>query len=293
MKNTFTIYGDFRIVKYNYIYFLKKSNEEDIPIYKVKKKEKWFVGTVNVAKQIETLGNSANIFIPKILKIEGIPIDVNEIIEDEIFITENGSILFHFLKRENIKIDNLNDILRTVKKNSRGRCIIVDYNTGLCKPEILRILKDRCRECIIRGHSDNYMNYYNFDYLIINIRDLQSITKKNIITKTSLFTSSIWLGNILNTKLIVTLGKDGVLLYDDKIYLIGTIKRDVVHRVGVGDIFLAIFSSFVDLELIDRIKIANIGSSISITKTNPIISKEELEKEMEKLDDIDVEEYEV
>lgn len=302
----YTIYGDFRMINQDYITYLDKSYEEEIPVYKTCNLTRKFLGSINVCEHLTKLGKKVLLFIPKFVEayigdlvdsnnnVKIIKISAEGEIEEHIYVTPNGSIIFHVVSGEGFSINDEEKIVKGIKdKATSNMSVIVDQNLGLCTPSIIKAFRDTSREITIRAHPANYKYYYGVTNVIMNLKDLERIVGKQIKTQTSLFTYITWLRRLLDiSNLIITRGKDDTILCNENgIYVIETLKQDVSYRVGVGDIFLSVFAAYNNFDIIDRIKIANIVSSLSLTKTDHIISNELIEREIKKIGDLNVKEY--
>ncbi len=289
----FSVYGDYKEVLRTFIVMQEKSDEDEIPIYDISKVEREFLGSLGVFRQLRILNAEVKLFSGrKIGDSKNIHLfNADFPVVENLFITKNGSVLFHVRKSKRFEIDE-REILKLLSSNFGDIGIIVDMNLGLCTPRIVNFIKRKAKETIARILAEDFEKYYNVDYIILNLPTFERIYKKRIKTETELFSSLIHFRNILKSNIVLTWGGKGCIYCGEgEILHVSALEKSVVNRFGVGDVFLATFAYFRKKDIAERLKLCNLACSISVGKTYPYVNIEEIEDSKHLLDKINVREY--
>ncbi|MGC8993612.1 MAG: carbohydrate kinase family protein [Candidatus Aenigmatarchaeota archaeon] len=109
------------------------------------------------------------------------------------------------------------------------------------------------------------------DFVIMNKKEAMKLTKANNPIK-----AAKKLKKVSNSTVIVTLGKKGSLLFEEKIKIFKSFKVKVVDTTGAGDSFTAAFihSFFKTKELDYSMKFANAYAALKISKGKEFIPSE-------------------
>ena len=296
MKNIIT-FGDLILDKYIFCN-PKKINSEFPNIVFEEKNIKYQLGGVgNVSSSLSLL--NYNVYILGTIGNDNISSITKDLLNknriDLTYLLDNdGSISLktRYLSNNNqvFRIDSdyiqlLSDVLETnilknfdnIVKNHKIDCMVIsDYNKGIVSSELTKKIINKCNNCKIPVFVDSKLNnfdkYCNVKLLKSNRNEFNELSKfyniKNTINEVNLK----HICKIMNLEyLLITLDKDGMILFDnnkDKLYSYkNNHVNNVVDVTGAGDIVLSVLVYFyLKDENMDKIvEKANIIGSYSVT----------------------------
>jgi rfaE bifunctional protein kinase chain/domain len=265
------------------------SPEAPVPVVEVKDEKFMLGGAGNVCLNIKNMGG--DVFI------------ISSIGKDE-----NGNLLKRLLERENIKFFFIERKLPTIIKTrviaktqqiiriDREKieylnreeerrtkifiskiiddfdCIVVsDYGKGFITEKIMNFLKSFKKKIIVDPKPNHFNFYKNVFCLTPNqseaIAGVRKLSVKN-------FKEIVKVGIEIIKKLkcenlIITLGKNGMLIYENKnIYHIPSVAKEVYDVTGAGDTVCGIFSLYFSIsgDLLESAIISNFAAGIVVGK---------------------------
>lgn len=158
--------------------------------------------------------------------------------------------------------------------------LFADYDKGvLSKSFIHKIIRAFKGKIIVADPKyNNFFTYKNVTIFKPNINELMAVTNKNL-TKENCDKVCLSIKRKLNCKgVMLTVGKDGMILYDDKKRLISAKEFEVFDEVGAGDTVSAVMTLALTsgASFFEAGKIANIAAGIEVGKfgTSPITTEE-------------------
>ncbi len=265
------------------------SPEAPVPVVEVKNEKFMLGGAGNVSLNIKSMGG--DVFI------------ISSIGSDE-----NGKILKKLLERENIdyflierdlptiiktriiaktqqlvridreKIEYLNrKEEKEVKNFISGMidgfdCIIIsDYGKGFITGELMFFLKKFNKKIIVDPKPNHFSFYKNVFCITPNQNEaITGIGKLNVKNFEELLKVGIEIiKKIKCENLIITLGKNGMLVYENKnIYHIPSVAKDVYDVTGAGDTVCGIFSLYfsVSKNILESAIVSNFAAGIVVGK---------------------------
>lgn len=158
--------------------------------------------------------------------------------------------VFQINKDYKSKHNSYSEILNILNKTFDA-VLIDDYRTGMFDKQLIDIVNNLSYEKILFAsqlsrNNLNIRNYTNFNILILNKYEFESEFNTKLdfdYNYADIFSNDI-------KKIIVTLGNDGALLITKKknTYF-PTKSKEFVNTIGAGDIFLASYLMFEDVNL--------------------------------------------
>ena len=264
------------------------SAEAPIPIVDVKSKIEQLGGAANVANNLRALGD-----IPILFSVVGDDEDgevLSRLVEDEIqgehfifqendrpttvkmrtFARDRQIARADFESREEIKKEAIEKLLTGVTSlaNDISAIVIEDYNKGLLTvsfiKEILKIAKKFDLKILVDPKFDNFFVYEGVTLFKPNIKELSEATSMKISNVAHVEeAASIVRKKLKAQHVMVTMGKDGILLMDEKERSVTrpAFVRVVNDPAGAGDTVISVMASalMAGISPEDAMVIANYG----------------------------------
>ena len=266
------ILGEMIIDQYNFCDPLGKSGKDPIMMFSKKKEEKYVGGAGAIANHVAQITKntylccmigdhdsnrsfieeniSKKIIKKYIVKKNSPTIEKQKYLDS---ITLNKIIGFYKYNDEKIntkqEIKILNFLQKTLDKDSI--LVVADYGHSMISEKIAKKISNLKNFVSLNAQinaanigTHNIKKYTNLDFVIINESELRNELRNNI-DKTEILMIKIC--KMYNFKiLVVTKGKDGVILYNknkNKFYFCPAFADKVVDKIGSGDAMLPIISS--------------------------------------------------
>ncbi len=270
-KQKILILGEMIIDKYSFCKPLGKSGKDPIMMFSKVKEETYVGGAGAIANHAKEISNNVSMYSmigdennyvnflnknlsKKIKKHFYIKKDSPTIEKQKFldFVTHNKIIGFYKFNDQQIKekdeIKMYNKIKKILTKDTV--LLISDYGHGMISSKLAKKLL-KLKNFVTLNAQVNAANsgthsikkYSNIDLVIINETELKNELRNNYETTENLM---IQMSKMYNFKIIVvTKGKDGVLLYNNlksKFYFCPAFTDNVVDKIGSGDAMLAVMS---------------------------------------------------
>jgi D-beta-D-heptose 7-phosphate kinase/D-beta-D-heptose 1-phosphate adenosyltransferase len=283
MSNILVI-GDIMIDKYIYTNITKIANESPIPVFKYYNTKNILGGAGNVLENMKLFQN--NLFLISVVGeddnkhivenltnkfLTNLIIDPTRKTTIKTRIISDNKILFRY-DTENthqINSDIENKIISVFDDILPSLDIVVfsDYNKGVLTEKICKHIIKKCNQnnkITIGDLKYNFKYYRNITLTKPNFSEAKHFTKKDLVI--DMHNTII---DEINCKYsIITLGKDGISLFDNtNVHTISYESNEVIDVTGAGDIVTAVLGSFynkIDIKLI--LKLATYLGTISVKK---------------------------
>ncbi|HOK56422.1 MAG TPA: D-glycero-beta-D-manno-heptose-7-phosphate kinase [bacterium] len=284
------IIGDIILDHYIFGEVERISPEAPVPVVELKNEKFLLGGAGNLALNIKSMGGEIFLIsttgkdkngkiLKDILKKEKINSfilqrDVPTIVKTRV-IAKNQQIVR--IDRE--KIEKLNKkeeekIKDVILKEIESTEIIVisDYGKGIITEDIINFLKKFKKRIIVDPKPEHFNFYKNVFCLTPNKNEAcLGIGKINVKELKDIIQTGIEIIKLLKCKnLIITLGKDGMLIFKNKeeIYKIPSIAKDVYDVTGAGDTVCGIFSLYLSVsnDILESAIISNFAAGIVVGK---------------------------
>jgi len=279
------IIGDIILDFYTYVTINKIANESPIPVFNYNN-EKYILGGCGNVFQNMTLFNN-NLFLLSVIgnddnsnvlrTITKDYTNIHFIIDDSRKTTvknriiADNKILFRYDNEstfllnesvENMVIEKFNEIFKEI-----DIVVFSDYNKGVLTEKICQHIITICNaynKITIVDPKNNFLKYKNVTCIKPNYSESINYSKLNDINDIHKFIYST-----INCKYsIVTLGKDGISLYDgNELFITNYESNEVIDVTGAGDIITSVVSSLINkLDIYSVLKIANYLATLSVKK---------------------------
>ncbi|MCM8785651.1 MAG: PfkB family carbohydrate kinase [Candidatus Omnitrophica bacterium] len=160
-----------------------------------------------------------------------------------------------------------------LKKIDQIEIIVVsDYGKGLITKNIIEFLKKFKKRIIVDPKPEHFKFYKDIFCITPNKNEaILGIGKINVKDFKGIIETGIEILNFLKSKnLIITLGKDGMIVFKNKseIYHIPSIAKEVYDVTGAGDTICAIFSLYlcVSNDVLESAIVSNFAAGIVVGK---------------------------
>ena len=306
-KKNILVIGDIMLDKYSHGVVNRISPEAPVPIVDIKKTVFKPGGASNVAQNLSALGMNVSL-----LGITGDDPELKELIK--------------VMRHTNIKFDPVKDLsIRTTLKSriigndqhlmrldhedknksnmhdslfkkinkyvkSSDLVVISDYDKGVIKPlanKIIDLANEYDIKVIIDPKGTDY-TIYNGAYLVKpNELEFETIVGKSK-NKTDMIRKGKELKDSLNLDaLLLTLGKNGMVLFDKKsVITFATSQKEVYDVTGAGDTVISVLAASLSSNktLKKSCELANIAAGLSIQHLGTVsVSKSDLNNAIRKL----------
>jgi D-beta-D-heptose 7-phosphate kinase/D-beta-D-heptose 1-phosphate adenosyltransferase len=281
MSNILVI-GDIMIDKYIYTNISKIANEAPIPVFSYKHEKYILGGCGNVLENMKLFQN--NLYLLTVVGedkniIENLTNKFNStLIVDpsrnttiKTRIICDNKILFRY-DTENTHIINSDietQILNAFDLLLPKLDIIVfsDYNKGILTEKICKYIIEQCNIHKKITIGDLKYNFNYFKHITItkpNLSEAKQFSKKNIVIEMH----NTIIDQIKCKYSIITLGKDGISLFDGKnIFTTLYESNEVIDVTGAGDIVASVISSFYNkIDIKTSLKLATYLGTLSVKK---------------------------
>lgn len=201
-------------------------------------------------------------------------------------------------KQQLIRIDNEIDISKN-KYDSKlieyiddffigiDYLIISDYNKGLFDKNSINYIIKKAKEKKIRIIVDSKPNNYDLFKNIYAIKPNKNELEKYMSVKIHSIEDAVKYGKMMKKRLnseilILTLGRDGVILINEDVYHVPALEKDIVDVTGAGDTFIASFCHYLASEEseFNSVYKSNIAASLVVKKLGTAFAEP---KEVEKI----------
>jgi rfaE bifunctional protein kinase chain/domain len=266
------------------------SPEAPVPVVEVKNEKYLLGGAGNISLNIKSMGGDVILisatgkdkngkFLKNLLKKEKINSfilerDIPTIVKTRV-IAKNQQILR--IDRERIKKLNKKDeekikkiILKEIEKTEI--IVVSDYGKGFITESIISFLKSSGKIIIVDPKPQHFHFYKKVFCLTPNKKEAYlGIGKTNVNDLKDIVKTGIEIIDFLKCKnLIITLGRDGMLVFENKkeIYHIPSVAKDVYDVTGAGDTVCGIFSLYfsVSKNILESAIISNCAAGIVVGK---------------------------
>ncbi len=303
------VIGEIIIDEYIFCEALGKSGKESVLTFRNLKKERYPGGSLAIANHLSEFVSNIDVisYAGNISSVYKKKLSTKKNINLKLFKKKNTNTILktryidHIDNRKFMGVYNINDSLLNPKEenkvfkllNDAGKydlIIVADYGHGLITKKISKVLTKKSKFlCINAQVNSSNLNYHsirkykNFDCLVINGLELRHEKRdrfSNIHILAKQMKKEIDAKNI-----IVTQGKNGVFMFDNKNKLIKcpAFAKKVIDKVGSGDALLSIVSMFLKLKsdkhlsllassLAAAQSVETIGNSLKLSKLNLIKS---------------------
>jgi D-beta-D-heptose 7-phosphate kinase/D-beta-D-heptose 1-phosphate adenosyltransferase len=283
MSNILVI-GDIMIDKYIYTNISKLANESPIPVFSYSNEKYILGGAGNVVENMKLFQN--NLFLLTVVGQD----DNKNIVEDltnkfnTTLIIDNtrkttvktrmicdNKILFRYDTENTHSIST--DIETQIINSFNGLLpkidivLFSDYNKGVLTEKICKYIIEQCNlnnKVTIGDLKYNFSYFKNITITKPNFSEAKQFSKKNAVIE--MHNTII---NEINCKYsIITLGKDGISLFDRKnLFQTSYESNEVIDVTGAGDIVAAVVSSFYNkTDIKSALKIATYLGTLSVKK---------------------------
>ncbi|MGB9677751.1 MAG: bifunctional heptose 7-phosphate kinase/heptose 1-phosphate adenyltransferase, partial [Candidatus Ratteibacteria bacterium] len=180
------------------------------------------------------------------------------------------------------KIENLSKKEEKIIKNIIQKIIektelviLSDYGKGFITENIVNFIKKFGKRIVVDPKPEHFIFYKNIFCLTPNKNEAcLGIGKVNVKKLKDIVQTGIEIINLLQCEnLIITLGKDGMLVFKNKkeIYHIPSISKDVYDVTGAGDTVCGIFSLYLSVsnDILQSAIISNFAAGIVVEKFGP------------------------
>lgn len=150
--------------------------------------------------------------------------------------------------------------------------IISDYNKGLLTKEltlkIINLANDKNIKILVDPKGSDYSKYNGAYLLTPNKKEASNIINFDINKDTLENATSVLKSNYNLTKSVITLGKDGIALFDDHLKIFPTKAKEVYDVTGAGDtVIAAIAYKLAKNQTIEEaIEFANLAAGVVVGK---------------------------
>ena len=306
-KKNVLVIGDIMLDKYSHGVVNRISPEAPVPIVDIKKTVFKPGGASNVAQNLSALGMNVSL-----LGITGDDPELKELIK----VMRHTNIKFDPVKDLSIRTtlksriigndqhlmrldhedknkSNMHDSLfKKINKYIKSSDLIVisDYDKGVIKPlanKIIELANEHNIKVIIDPKGTDY-SIYNGAYLVKpNELEFETIVGKPK-NKSDMIKKGKELKNSLNLDaLLLTLGKNGMVLFDKKsVITFATSQKEVYDVTGAGDTVISVLAASLSSNktLKKSCELANIAAGLSIQHLGTVsVSKSDLSNAVRKL----------
>ena len=278
------------------------SPEAPVPIVKVTKEIFKAGGAANVAVNLSKIEAQVGIIsiigkdkegsiLKKILKENRIE---NHFIESDqettikklrIVSSSQQLIRLDFEKKISRSFDN--ELVKKFESVIKNYNVIVfsDYAKGVLKniKSLIKIAKENNKITLIDPKKSDFSDYSGADIITPNKSEFEAVCGKTKNSKDFASKANKLLKNFNINGLLVTLGSEGISLFEKKKppFFQSTIAREVYDVTGAGDTVIAIMAAClsINIPLKDSVKLANIAAGIVVGKFGTsYITKKELDE---------------
>ena len=299
-----TIIGDVILDKYITGKVERISPEAPVPVMEIGKEELKLGGAGNVSANVKSLGGNVSLYsvigedsegkeIEKLLDLwgissEGIIKDSSRITTLKTRVIAHNQQLVRLDREKRIPLrDEIVDRMFTSLKNPQEKSVIIisDYSKGVITPYLLSLIKKIFVNSIVLvdpqvKHSSLYKGFY---LITPNLKEAISILKEEEKPEklARRLKDKIKIDNVL-----ITLGEDGMLLYENNKFLkIPSLAREVYDVTGAGDTVVAVLglSLSVGASLKESTLLSNLAAGIVVGKFGTSqVTVDELEEAIKK-----------
>ena len=281
------IIGDIMIDHYTYVSINKIANESPIPVFNYSSEKYILGGCGNVFQNMKLFNN--NLFMLSVIGNDNNANIIKNIINDNnnVFLINDPSrktsiknriiadnkILFRyddestFFINESIENMMINKFDELSMNNTIDIVVFSDYNKGVLTEKLCKYIIDTCNKnniVTIVDPKNNFLKYKNVTCIKPNYLESSIYSKLSDINEIHKFIYST-----INCKFsIVTLGKDGISLFDgNKLFITSYESNEVIDVTGAGDIITSVVSSlFKTLDIESILKLATFLGTTSVKK---------------------------
>ncbi|MFN4227222.1 MAG: bifunctional heptose 7-phosphate kinase/heptose 1-phosphate adenyltransferase [Candidatus Ratteibacteria bacterium] len=168
-----------------------------------------------------------------------------------------------------------------LKKIDQIEIIVVsDYGKGLITENIIEFLKKFKKRIIVDPKPENFKFYKDVFCITPNKNEaILGIGKTNVKDFKGIIKTGIEILNFLESEnLIITLGKDGMIVFKNKseIYHIPSIAKDVYDVTGAGDTVCGIFSLYLSVsnDILESAIVSNFAAGIVVGKIGTVTTNQ-------------------
>ena len=282
------VIGDVMLDKYTFGKIERINPEAPVPILHVNKEEYRLGGAANTANNISALGekviligltnkdNSGEMF-NKLCKNNNIEYysfcDERPTIVKQRFIAKMYNQQVLRVDYENGKLvsqDISDNIIKLILEKNPNIIVISDYAKGIITEYFMTKLKKEFSGKILADTKPKNVNFIKDIFLLKpNIKEAKEILKTEYISDSN--TAAEEISEKFNCNVVITMGKEGSVLYDKntkEIFSVKSVAKDVYDVSGAGDTFIATLAYAInkDYSLKNALKLANKAASIVVGK---------------------------
>lgn len=299
--------GDLILDRFVYGSVSRISPEAPVPVVLVQKEEQMLGGAGNVAFNIRTLGGNPYLIasigrdeagrtLKEVLKEKEI---ASFLLERDIPTTTKTRVVARTqqvarIDREEVKkltddeVLNVKRVLQTEGEGARG-IIISDYNKGFITKKLigafLNYQKAYNKVLTVDPKVEHFPYYKNVTCITPNRAEASELIH---IKEPELLEDIMKLGEKVKKRiscehLLITLGKDGMMLFEEsaRVIHIPTVAREVFDVTGAGDTVVAVFtlSLAAGASVIEAAIMSNIAAGITVAKLGTAFTSQKEMKE--------------
>ncbi len=287
------VIGDLMIDHYLWGKCERISPEAPVPVLNVENESSVLGGAGNVINNLCALGSKVDVIsvigddnIGQELKflLDDIEIKSDNLIIEANRKTSKKTRLIasqqQVLRYDNESVEDVNSnsilkILEVVTKNitKYDGIILSDYGKGVLTADltqnIIKIANDNNIKVFVDPKGKDYSKYKNAYLLTPNKKEAIEATNIHIKDNFTLEIASKKLKELCNLKVsLITLGENGIALFDDNLRLKPTVAREVYDVTGAGDTVIAsiAFAIANNLDIDEAIDFANLAAGVVVGK---------------------------
>lgn len=287
------VIGDLMIDHYLWGKCERISPEAPVQVLNVENESSVLGGAGNVINNLCALGSKVDVI--SVIGDDGIGqelkllLDDIEIKSDNLIIEENRKTSKktrliasqqQVLRYDNESVEDVNSnsilkILEVVTKNitKYDGIILSDYGKGVLTADltqnIIKIANDNNIKVFVDPKGKDYSKYKNAYLLTPNKKEAIEATNIHIKDNFTLEIATKKLKELCNLKVsLITLGENGIALFDDNLRLKPTVAREVYDVTGAGDTVIAsiAFAIVNNLDIDEAIDFANLAAGVVVSK---------------------------
>lgn len=284
------IIGDIILDHYIFGEVERISPEAPVPVVEVKNEKFLLGGSGNTSLNIKNMGGDVFLIsavgkdkngkiLEKLLRDENIDSfifqrNIPTIIKTRVIAKNQQIVRIDWEKDEELEKkeeDKVKDII--LKKIDEIEIIVIsDYGKGLITEGIIEFLKKFKKRIIVDPKPEHFKFYKDIFCITPNKNEAcLGIGKMKAKGLKDIIDTGIEIINLLKCKnLIITLGKDGMLIFKNKseIYHIPSIAKDVYDVTGAGDTVCGIFSLYLSVsnDVLESAIVSNFAAGIVVGK---------------------------
>lgn len=267
------------------------SPEAPVPIFALKEESSSLGGAGNVANNVKSLGGIPllagiigndvegstvlNIFKENKIKTDGIIIDNSRPTISKTRIIAHNQQILRIDKEEDAYIDKDSEKILLSRvfdlMEDADGIIFEDYDKGTITPNVIKEVITKAKDKVITADPKfrHFFQYKNISLFKPNLKEVTASLGKTFIQRKHIVQSGKSLRKKLNSPVLITMGSEGMMLFDDGFHeIIPAYSKEVFDVTGAGDtvIATATLALVSGASLVQSAKIASISAGIEVGK---------------------------